>query len=296
MVPTLIQPMTAVALTNAMELDEVVSRLAQHDAVDGIMLLGSTGTDALTPTSDYDLLLVLTELPVPMRIVNTWIDNRLTEVYCTTVDAIERIMANDATWSDGSEEATVLVWLNEGRIVHDRAGRLAIATRTASSAAAPTVSNERAIHEAWRTIGYNVAQIKRYLIPDDPISQTTVDMRLLYSVAEVNLHYFTVRRLPWRGEKPAIGHWMAHDTGYLGCLHRYVDETDRRRKVALYEELAELALAPVGGLWMFGETVISIGDGGYGAGPVDPSSGTSQDALDFWQRLVADRHDGIGTL
>ena len=36
-------------------LDEVIARLAAHEAVDGILTMGSTGGDRLTPESDYDL-------------------------------------------------------------------------------------------------------------------------------------------------------------------------------------------------------------------------------------------------
>lgn len=283
---------TTAATTNAMTLKGVIGRLMRHDAVDGIMLLGTTGTDRLTPTSDLDILLVLNDLPAPMRMVNTWIDGRLAEVYCTTVDAIERIVADGATWRDGTEEATLLVWLREGHIVHDRSGRLEIARERAGNLSHPTLADEREIHEAWRKIGYNAAQIKRYLAADDPASQSAVDMRLLYSVAEVNLHYFTVRRLPWRGEKPAIHYWQDHDPKYLACFHRFSAETDRHRRVELYEELATRALAPVGGLWSEVQTTIAVG-AGYGTGELAAPEGTVEDALAFWRELLGGNDKGI---
>lgn len=276
------------ANTNLMTLDETLDLLAKNDVVEGIMLLGTTGTDTLTLTSDYDVLLVLRQLSAPLRMVNTWVDGRLTEVYCTTVEAIQRIVAEGADWTEGSEEGIVLVWLREGRIVFDRDGYLAAACDAARRAPSPSVASDRYIHEAWRKIGYNVAQIKRGTASDDPTSQTAVDMRLLYSVAEVNLHYFTVRRLPWRGEKPAIQHWMEHDPAYLDCLRRFFDEPNRRRKVELYEELASLAVAPVGPLWRYGQTMVSIG-AGYGLSGSESAAPPlpRQDALDLWDRLTA---------
>ncbi len=102
------QPITGVASTNTMTLDAVIARLAGRDVVDGILLMGSTATGALTPTSDYDLLLVLDEPPTPLRMVNTWVDGRLTEVYCTTVRALERIVARPAAWPDTGEEGIVV--------------------------------------------------------------------------------------------------------------------------------------------------------------------------------------------
>jgi hypothetical protein len=275
-------------------LDELITRLARHPLVDGLMLLGTTGTDALTPTSDYDLLLVFGELPAPLRMINTWVDGRLTEIASTTAQAIERIVASDEPWGDGSEEAVLLTWLREGRIAFDRDGRLAASRERARSAPPPSLADDRQIHEAWRKIGYNVAQVRRYLEAGESVARTIVDMRLLYSMAEVNLHYFTVRRIPWRGEKPAVHYWTQHDPEYLDNLHRYFEERDLRRRVALYEKLAALALAPVGPLWGRDDTMVSIG-AGYGAGrslPRDAEDG--QQALALWERLLAprgQRHD-----
>ena len=279
--------MTTAAATNAMTLNGVIDRIAHHADVDGIMLLGTTGTDRLTPTSDIDILLVLNTMPTPVKIVNTWVDGRLAEVYCTTVDVIERVVAEGASWKDGTEQGAVLVWLKEGRIVHDRSGRLETARERAKSAPEPTLADEREMHEAWRKVGYNVAQIRRYLAADDPVSQSAVDMRLLYSVAEVNLHYFTVRRMPWRGEKPAIRYWRDHDPDYLDCFHRYAAETERQRRVELYEALATGAMAPVGGLWREGETIISAGSS-YGSGESTAPNGAVEGALAFCQRLVGE--------
>ena len=278
------RPLTGVAGTNTMTLDAVIARLAAHDVVDGILLMGSTASGALTPTSDYDLLLVLDEPPAPLRMVNTWVDGRLTEVYCTTVRALERIVADPASWPDAGEEGIVVTWLRSGRIAHDRAGRLGRARETARAAPPPTLPGEREIYGAWGKIGFNVAQMRRYLASDDPVAREAVDLRLLYSLAEVVVHYFTVRRLPWRGEKPALHYLAAHDPSFLDHLRQCLAETDRRRKVERYEELARRTLAPVGGVWEAGTTMVAPG-AGYGAG-TETEAGSAEEALAFWQRLV----------
>lgn len=128
------RPESSPAASNTMTLDAVLARLAAREAVDGILLLGSTATGALTPASDYDLLLVFADLPAPLRLVNTWIDGRLTEVYCTTARAVERIVADPAGWPDASEEGAIVNWLRAGRVAHDRAGRLGRAQETARAA------------------------------------------------------------------------------------------------------------------------------------------------------------------
>lgn len=248
------------------------------------MLLGSTGGGDFSPTSDIDALVVFSMLPAPLRIVNTWIDGRFAEVYCTTVDALDRIVRAQSPYPDGSEEATVLGWLRTGRVYADRHGRLQQLQARADDPPPPALPGDAAIYEAWRKIGYNLAQVKRYLVANDSLSQTAIDLRLLYSVDEVKLHYFTVRRLPWHGEKPAIRYWTEHDPDFLAELRQYFDETDRAQRVARYERLARLALAPAAELWGTGETAISLGAGyGTGASVTDPEPET---ALAFWQNLL----------
>ena len=282
-------PMPTVrAVTDDWTLEQLLARLSRQDTVEGILLMGTTASGALTPTSDYDVLLVLSDPPAPLRIVNTWVDGRLTEIYCTTASAVVRVAAGPAGWPDASEEGALAEWLRTGRIVHDRTERLARSQEAVRASPPPRPPDAADVYEAWRKIGYNVAQMRRYLESEDPAGQTSVDLRLLYSVFEVVLHYFTVRGLPWRGEKPAVRHLEAHDPAYLDRLRECLAEPDRTRKVELYEELAQLTLAPVGGLWGGGQTVVAAG-AGWGAGPATPPTGTVQSALGYWRELIGDR-------
>lgn len=279
------KPVTRAAQTIDATLEEVVARLARNEIVDGVMMLGSTGTEVFTVTSDYDLLIVLTELSAPVRIVNTWIDHRFAEIYCTTIAALDRIVMAPSGWDEGTEEAVVLGWLHAGRIAFDRNGRLGAAIDRAHGLAVATSSTTGTRHEAWRKIGYNVAQIRRYLSADDAGSRMAVNLRLLYSVDEVRLHYFTIRRIPWRGEKPAIRYWQENDPAFLDLLGTYFDESDLHRRVDHYVSVARHCLAPLGSLWEIGETAISLG-AGYGTGLSGPVRGTGQEAHDFWDDLV----------
>jgi hypothetical protein len=177
--------------------------------------------------------------------------------------------------------------LRTGRIAFDRAGRLGWAQEAARQGRPPALPGEREIYDTWRTIGYNAAQLRRYLASDDPVAQHAVDLRLLYSLMDVVTGYFTVRRLPWRGEKAALRYLEVHDPDYLDQLRRCLAERDRERKARQYEELARLALAPVGGLWEAGTTVVAPG-AGYGAGGEAPPAGSAEDALALWQQLAAE--------
>ena len=279
--------MTIPADTASMTLDAVLARLAAHDAVEGILLMGSTGTGELTPTSDYDLLLVLTELPVPLRMVNTWVDGRLTEVYCTTVRAVERAAADPASWPDTSEEGGIVNWLRAGRVVHDRTGRLGRAQGKAR-AAPPALPGERDLYAAWLKASYNVLHTRRKLTSSDPAYQLAVDYRLLvYGLGELWPSYFFARRLPWRGEVQASRFFAAHDPDYLDRFWRCAAEPDRERRLAQYEELVRLTFAPVGEPWAAGTTVVSVGPG-YGAAGEPEPPGAVEGALAFWDGLMAE--------
>jgi predicted nucleotidyltransferase len=67
-----------------MTLEQVIARLSHHLAVDGLLTIGSTGRDTLTPTSDYDLVVVLADPPLPLGVGITSIDHRLTDVLFVT--------------------------------------------------------------------------------------------------------------------------------------------------------------------------------------------------------------------
>jgi len=151
-------------------LDELLVRLANREVVSGILLLGTTGSAALKPTSDYDLLLVFDTLPVPLRMVTNWIEGRLTEVYCTTVQTVERVATNPAIWTDGSEEGILVNWLRDGRIIHNQDGRLTTAQDKVRQEPRPMMATDDEIYEAKRKIAYNLAQLDRYLTADDSVS------------------------------------------------------------------------------------------------------------------------------
>lgn len=277
---------TIPAMTETITLDAFVARLATHAVVDGILFMGSTGSGKLTAASDYDLLLILADDPAAPRMVVTWVEGHFTEIYCTPITALARIIAEPTTWREGSPEGSVINWLRDGRIVHDRAGRLANAQAIARAAPPLAVSAPEGAYWAWGALGYNVAQAKRYLASDDPVYREVVDFRLLQGLAEVMTAYFTVRGLPWRGEKEAIQYWTAHDPAYLALFRVCLAETDRGRKVAQYEELAQRTLAPVGELWATGTAMVGAGVG-WGAGPDAPRGASEIEGANvFWQAVI----------
>src|SRR5688572_5673411 len=164
------RPLTVPAATADIRLDDLIARLVAQPSVEGILLLGSTATGTLTPASDYDLLLVFDELPAPFRVVTTWVEGRLTEVYCTTIDAVRRVVETATEIPASSEAGAIVVWLRSGRIVHDRRGELLNAQAATRTRVRLTPATDDEVYETWQKAGYNVAQMKRYLAAGDPAS------------------------------------------------------------------------------------------------------------------------------
>src|SRR4051812_34689529 len=89
-------------------LDEVIASLSARPAVDAVLTMGSTATGALHPASDYDLLVVLSEMPVPVFLAMTTIDGRMAELYFTTTQTLDTLLALDVPIPPDRFEASIL--------------------------------------------------------------------------------------------------------------------------------------------------------------------------------------------
>jgi hypothetical protein len=275
-------PQTSPSSSDALSLDTVVARLARHDVVAGVVLIGSTGAPALTPASDYDLLVVLAHMPAPMHVALTTIEGRLADIIFVMQPEIDALLGRDHELAQDSWEARLLYWVQTGRIVVDRLGQLQQLqdkSATLGRAAQPD-AGER--YRTWFGVNYNVQQTLRILASADPVYQMTVDLRLLYCLSDLWVAYFRVRGLAWAGEKAAIRYLAEHDAGYLQRFQRCLAETDRQSKVAQYVALAAETLAPLGALWPPASTAVQF----HATPPWTP--GQDRVALDFWNSLLGE--------
>jgi hypothetical protein len=81
-------------------LDETVERLSRSDRARAIGYLGSTGTDAWTEASDFDLCVLLTDYPPACGAEATIVDGRIADVVIIDADLA-------ASWADDSLDPTV---------------------------------------------------------------------------------------------------------------------------------------------------------------------------------------------
>ena len=278
----MIHPLTHVVRSNDLSLHEVLHRLERHEVVDGVILIGSTGAGMLTEASDYDLYIVLSSMPAPLHVGVTWIAGRLTDLVFERTTAVDGYLTQDDPAPTSTGQERLIRYATTGRIVLDRHGRLDRVRGRAPANAASTPPDDTEIYNAWFRINYNLLQTRRLLASDDPVYLSAVDIRLLYMTAEVVVGYFHVRGLPWHGEKEAIRYVTDHDAGFLSAFNASVTAPDRAGKIHAYERLAALALAPLGGIWPGAATALQF------EGASDLSTATVDEALSFWDRLLAD--------
>ncbi len=167
------------------------------------MQIGSLTNDAFSPTSDYDLVIVLHDLPTPWYVGVTIIDGRFTDLLFVDAVALGRIAALATPIALQDPLAPHRPVASAGTH-HPRSIR-SVSDRTGSTSPPPPGSNpppRRTSTARGFAINYNLAQARRMLASDDPLYSATVDVRMaIFGHMDVWTGYFTIRRLPYAGER-----------------------------------------------------------------------------------------------
>jgi predicted nucleotidyltransferase len=269
------------ASTADMALDEVLARLSRHSAVDGLVIVGSASRDALTPVSDYDVLVVLAETPVPLHVGITYIDHRLTDLLFATTAHIDQILAAESAIDGDAWEGRIARWLVDGQVVFDRHGSLRRAQEKVRGSEWIRPLEDIDAYGAWIGVNYNLLHTRRLMRSEDPVYLHAAELRMsLYGVGSVIFSYFRIRKLPWDGDKAAIRYLLAHDPSYFDLLQQFLRAPDPLAKLAIYERIAAATLAPLGDLWN-GEPTVLWND-------MSPASWeTLEQGLAFWESLLS---------
>jgi hypothetical protein len=260
-----------------------LERLAGNADVEGLLLFGSSQSDAFSSASDYDLIIVLADGSPGFNTIGTWVDGHLTEINCKRLGELEALGSLSGV-RDISEAGSLVNQIRIARIAFDRTGRLAFLQERLRELPAPTPPGKDEAYDWWFRVGYNLAHAKRYLSSEDPAYRLTAEVRMLYGIHGVFMAYFAARGIPWRGDKEAVKYLQAQDSAFLDSLLACMREVDADRKLALYEALAREALASVGEPWPAGTTMVELGDIF-----ADGQDRTSVDeARAFWQQLIGE--------
>ncbi|MBE2224685.1 MAG: hypothetical protein IAF02_24305 [Anaerolineae bacterium] len=243
-----------------------------------VLTLGSTATGDQTSSSDYDLLIILREMPFPLQVLLTTINGRLSDVLFAPTSLLTRILNQEPQESFTHYEAILRQHLDTGQVIIDKDGTLfQIRTVINDTPWHYTLTEEQIYWRVLHGINFNYQHNKRYHSNPDPLYQMVLDIRLNYSMAQVISGYFLIRKLAWQGEKKAIQYWEEHDPAFFINFQKYYTVHTRAEKFALYTELAKQVLAPAGGLWP-DDSVNIVLDGDWTMGDIPR-------AIDYWHTL-----------
>ena len=233
-----------------MTLGQAIARLSAHPMVDGILTIGSTGTDELSPASDYDLVLVLAEMPAPLLVGLTTIDGRIADILFVTRVQITQVLDLCQPVDGDAWIGRIVRWLQAGQIAFDRTGQIEQAQQKVRDGNWLQAKDARVGYGHWFSLNYNLAQTQRLLASDDPLYLAAGELRMqLYGPSDLLFGYWEIRGLRWEGDKPAVRYLLEHDPDYWRLFCAFTQETDRHHKFALYERLAKRTAVPAGGLW-----------------------------------------------
>lgn len=250
---------TCPAQTAKWSLMAVIDRITQHSQVDGVMQIGSMNTTAFNSASDYDLVIVLADTPHPWYVGVTTIDERFTDLLFVASAALTQIAELEQALAAGDTLTPIVRWLQQGRILFDRSSALTHAQQHVMTGDWIQTTPATSVFGAWFALNYNLAQARRMLQSDEPLYQTTVDIRMaIYGHMDVWWSYFTIRKLPDAGEKNAIRYVQEHDPEFLKLYQRFIVETNRLHKFELYEQAAAHVCTPLGSLWDSNTTAMNV--------------------------------------
>jgi predicted nucleotidyltransferase len=270
--------------SNTLTLEEVIVRLTKSEAVEGILLIGSANEDSLTPASDYDLVVVLSNMPVPLHVGVTRINHRLTDLIFVSAKEIEEVLALTEPVGCSKPLGRIIPWIQAGKIVFDRSGRLQRCQNKFRTGTWTKAASEFEVYGSCFGVNYNLAQTRRMLASDDPDYRMTAKVRMaIYGTSGLLWDYFTIRRMPWKGEKKALRYLESHDPEYYELFHQFVKAGTCEKKLRLYEQLAKRTTAPAGGLWGENDTALLFQEG------TELQPGMVESALSFWNSLISNQ-------
>ena len=108
--------------TLSMTLQELIERLRSRDHIDGIVVIGSAARDELEPASDYDLVILLSAMPVPIDIGITQGEHRPADLTFMTVEEMDELLETDKPINPYTTNGRAFLRMGDGKIELDRSG------------------------------------------------------------------------------------------------------------------------------------------------------------------------------
>lgn len=254
--------LTAMSLSDQLSFDEVIHLLKASPLVDGIAEFGSHAADEVNPASDYDLLVLVHDLPAAVFQLVTTIDGRLADVVPVDVTVADRLLTEGVTAAVDHFAQLFLQKMVTAHILFDRTSRLTAIQQLSqvfhqAQRLSPPVDPANA-YSTWFWQGFGLLHLERMAASPDPVYQTAADMMLLACLTGTWRAYFDLRSLAWTGEKAAIRHWLQHDRACYERVQAVLTSNVREQRLHAYQQLVDYVLLPVGALLPKGRTAVIL--------------------------------------
>jgi hypothetical protein len=229
------------------ELDNVIEGLQRNDDVDAVFITGSGSSGLLTTHSDIDLTIVFKENHKSIRSLYTFIDNKFADVFffdSSDIDRIGSILPENGNSMDGM----FVNWLQNSDIKFDRSGKTTALKGKMAGIPELVVSEEYKFSD-WQKANYNLVRNRRYFDAHDQVHDEALELFMLYSVIQLITAYFSLRNIPWRGEKRAMQYLKERDVKYSEAIGDYFQSKDLKERMAAYEALVSMTFTDKYPLW-----------------------------------------------
>lgn len=272
------------SVSDSLDLNAAIARLAASPLVDGIAAFGSRAAHQTDVVSDYDLLILVRDLPARIFQMVTTIGGRVADIVPVEIGVADDLLAAAAPPPPRSFEGLFAQKMQTAHILYDASNRLKrIHAQVASTTwAAPTTNeaSEADLYSIWFWQSFGLLHLNRMAQSTNPIHLSAVDMMLTSCLPTTWRSYFDLRGIAWQGEKAAVRYWTQHDAGYLEKVNACFAAPDRPARLAAYQSLVEITLQPIGKIFTEGDTAVLLTDS-------NDLNQNVRKSLDYWNSLFS---------
>ncbi len=182
-------------------LEELYSTLEAHEHVDAVFVTGSTAIGTETSDSDVDMVIVLNENSHEIRSVYELVDGKFADIFFFTKSDVEFLLSSEEV-SANEMRGMLVTWVQKSKIVFDKSQMLTKLKERIDRIKLFVTEDEK--FRGLQAVSYSWFHNQRYYRSGKQEYLAALEIRLCQSVLEIFTTYFTVRGLPWRGEKQAV--------------------------------------------------------------------------------------------
>jgi predicted nucleotidyltransferase len=222
----------------------LLAKLENHPNVVGLVEFGGDHWADHFKTGDYDLLVILAQIDVPLKSIHFYIEDIPVDLNLRTFDYIQEI---DCFL--GFERAFL-----DGRIIYDETTQLESILeriRQNSMLVAVDALSENEVSRTRQWHRHSLDKVKNRLETDPVFCNYLLNTNLHWLIE----NYFRVRCLEFRGATSVFRYLKENEPEIWCLINDFYGAITLDEKVVLTEKLTKIILQPIGGVWQDDEVV-----------------------------------------